>query len=97
MQNNGKTLVRKYKEKKNLVLSLGIIGMIFIVISLFFVPLMKEETRRFGENVVVYDHFAMTLFHIFVVIGILLLITGVVLTVFCLTKTKKVLNHEDQN
>ena len=97
MHNNGKTLVRKYKEKKNLGLSLGIIGMIFIVISLFFAPLMKEETRRFGENVVVYDYFAMTLFHIFVVIGILLLITGVVLTVFYLTKTKKVLNHEDQN
>ena len=97
MQNNEKTLPRKFKEKKNLGISLGILGLAFIIISLFFIPLMKEETRRFGEDVVIYDYFAMTIFHIFVVIGILLFIAGVVLTIIYLLKARKVIKNENQN
>lgn len=97
MQNNSKTLIRSFKEKRNLGLSIGIVGFIFIIISLFFIPLMKEETRRFGEDVVTYDYFAMTIFHIFIVIGILLFITGIVLTSLYLFKARKVIKNENQN
>ncbi len=97
MQNNSKTLIRSFKEKRNLGLSIGIVGFIFIIISLFFIPLMKEETRRFGEDVVNYDYFAMTIFHIFIVIGILLFITGIVLTSLYLFKARKVIKNENQN
>ena len=97
MQNNSKTLIRSYKEKRNLGLSIGIVGLIFIVISLFFIPLMKEETRRFGEDVVIYDYFAMTIFHIFIVIGILLFVAGLVLTIIYFAKSGKVSKNENQN
>lgn len=97
MRNNSKTLIRNYKEKRNLGLSIGIVGLIFIVISLFFIPLMKEETRRFGEDVVIYDYFAMTIFHIFIVIGILLFVSGLVLTIIYFVKSGKVIKNEDQN
>lgn len=97
MQNNSKTLIRSFKEKRNLGISIGIIGTIFVIISLFFLPLMKEETRRFGEDVVTYDYFAMTIFHIFIVIGILLFITGIVLTSLYLFKARKVIKNENQN
>lgn len=97
MQNNSKTLIRSFKEKRNLDLSIGIVGFIFIIISLFLIPLMKEETRRFGEDVIIYDYFAMTIFHIFVVIGILLFIAGVVLTIIYLLKARKVIKNENQN
>lgn len=97
MQNNSKTLIRSYKEKRNLGLSIGIVGLIFIVISLFFIPLMKEETRRFGEDVVIYDYFAMTIFHIFIVIGILLFVAGLVLTIIYFVKSGKVSKNENQN
>ena len=95
MQNNSKTLIRNYKEKRNLGLSIGIVGLIFIVISLFFIPLMKEETRRFGEDVVIYDYFAMTIFHIFIVIGILLFVAGLVLTIIYFVKSGKVIKNEN--
>lgn len=97
MQNNSKTLIRSFKEKRNLGISIGIFGTIFVIISLFFIPLMKEETRRFGEDVIIYDYFAMTIFHIFVVIGILLFIAGVVLTIIYLLKARKVIKNENQN
>ena len=95
MQNNSKTLIRNYKEKRNLGLSIGIVGLIFIVISLFFIPLMKEETRRFGEDVVIYDYFAMTIFHFFIVIGILLFVAGLVLTIIYFVKSGKVSKNEN--
>lgn len=95
MQNNSKTLIRNFKERRNLGLSIGIVGFIFIII--FLIPLMKEETRRFGEDVIIYDYFAMTIFHIFVVIGILLFIAGVVLTIIYLLKARKVIKNENQN
>ena len=95
MQNNSKTLIRNYKEKRNLGLSIGIVGLIFIVISLFFIPLMKEETRRFGEDVVIYDYFAMTIFHIFIVIGILLFVAGLILTIIYFVKSGKVIKNEN--
>ena len=97
MQNNSKTLIRNFKERRNLGLSIGIVGFIFIIISLFLIPLMKEETRTFGEDVIIYDYFAMTNFHIFVVIGILLFIAGVVLTIIYLLKVGKVIKNENQN
>ena len=96
MQNNSKTLIRSFKEKRNLGLSVGIVGFVFIIISLFLIPLTKEETRRFGEDVIIYDYFAMTIFHIFV-IGILLFIAGVVLTIIYLSKARKVIKNENQN
>ena len=97
MQNNSKTLIRNFKERRNLDLSIGIVGFIFIIISLFLIPLMKEETRRFGEDVIIYDYFAMTIFHIFVVIGILFFIAGVVLTIIYLLKARKAIKNENQN
>lgn len=97
MQNNSKTLIRNFKERRNLGLSNGIVCFIFIIISLFLIPLMKEETRRFGEDVIIYDYFAMTIFNIFVVIGILLFIAGVVLTIIYLSKARKVIKNENQN
>lgn len=97
MQNNSKTLIRSFKEKRNLGLSVGIVGFVFIIISLFLIPLTKEETRRFGEDVIIYDYFAMTIFHIFVVIGILLFIAGVVLTIIYLLKARKLIKNENQN
>ena len=97
MQNKSKSLIRKYKEKINLGISSGILGLVFIVISFFFIPLMKEETRRFGEDVVIYDYFAMTIFHIFIVFGLLLLILGIVLVVLYFLKFKKVNKNENQN
>lgn len=97
MQNNSKTVIRNFKERRNLGLSIGIVGFIFIIISLFFIPLMKEETRRFGEDAFIYDYSTMTNFHIFVVIGILLFIAGVVLTIIYLSKARKVIKNENQN
>ena len=97
MQNNSKILIRSFTEKRNLGLPIGIVGFIFIIISLFLIPLAKEETRRFGEDVIIYDYFAMTIFHIFVVIGILLFIAGVVLTIIYLLKARKVIKNENQN
>lgn len=97
MQNNSKTLIRNFKERRNLGLSIGIVCFIFIIISLFLIPLMKEETRRFGEDIIINDYFAMTIFHIFVVIGILLFISGVVLTIIYLSKARKVIKNENQN
>lgn len=97
MQNNSKTLIRNFKERRNLGLSIGVVGFIFIIIFLFLIPLMKEETRRFGEDVIIYDYFAMTIFHIFAVIGILLFIAGVVLTIIYLLKAGKVIKNENQN
>ena len=97
MQNNSKTQIRNFKERRNLGLSIGIVGFIFIIISLFLITLTKEETRRFGEDVIIYDYFAMTIFHIFVVIGILLFIAGVVLTIIYLLKARKVIKNENQN
>ena len=95
MQNNSKTLIRSFKEKRNLGISIGILGTIFVIISLFFIPLMKEETRKFGEDVIIYDYFAMTIFHIFIVIGILLFITGIVLTSLYLFKARKLIKNEN--
>ena len=95
MQNNSKTLIRNFKERRNLGLSNGIVGFIFIIISLFLIPLMNEETRRFGEDVIIYDYFAMTIFHIFIVIGILLFIAGVVLTIIYLSKARKLIKNEN--
>ena len=95
MQNNSKTLIRNFKERRNLGLSIGIVGFIFIIIFLFLIPLMKEETRRFGEDVIIYDYFAMTIFHVFVVIGILLFMAGVVLTIIYLLKARKVIKNEN--
>ena len=97
MQNNSKILIRSFTEKRNLGLPIGIVGFIFIIISLFLIPLAKEETRRFGEDVIIYDYFAMTIFHVFVVIGILLFMAGVVLTIIYLLKARKVIKNENQN
>ena len=95
MQNNSKILIRSFTEKRNLGLPIGIVGFIFIIISLFLIPLAKEETRRFGEDVIIYDYFAMTIFHVFVVIGILLFMAGVVLTIIYLLKARKVIKNEN--
>ena len=97
MQNNSKTLIRNFKERRNLGLSIGIVGFIFIIIFLFLIPLMKEETRRFGEDVIIYDYFAMTIFNIFIVFGLLLLILGIVLALLYFLKFKKVNKNENQN
>ena len=89
METNNRNEIRKKKEHQNFALCSFVLGIILILISFFFIPLMKEETRRFGEDVVIYDYFAMTFFYVFLIAGILLVAFGIAYFIFNFISKKK--------
>lgn len=97
MNSESKKEIRKIKEKENFFIGLGIIGLISLIISFFFIPLMRTETRRFGEDVVIYDYFAMTLFYVFLIVGILLIIAGISFFTLNFLKKRKLIHNESNN